>query len=101
MTAPTSMPRVGFGGSLSVRLAAPLLIATADLLHSALQAAIKLLEGNPFACVASHGGHSTATEMGPDNPQTRLSRLPVCGHLGRAGDLVCFRLGSSCSVVGS
>lgn len=73
MTAPTPMPRVGFDGSLSMRLAAPLLIATTGLLHSTLQAAIKLLEGNPFACVSSRRGYWTATEMGPDNPQSKPS----------------------------
>jgi hypothetical protein len=88
MTAPTSMPGVGFDGSLSMRLAVPWPSATADLLHSTVKAAIKLLEGNPLACVASHGGLSTATEMGPDNPQGRPSHRPVRERHGRAGDLV-------------
>jgi hypothetical protein len=88
MTAPTSMPRVGFDGSLSMFIAGPWSSATADLLHSMVKAAIRLLEGNPLECVASYGSHSTATEIGPDNPQGRPSRFPVREHHGHAGDLV-------------
>jgi hypothetical protein len=59
MTDPaTSLPRIGFDGSLSMLLAAPLLRA------------------------AAHWLHSTPTEVGPDNPQGRPAQWPLREHRG-------------------
>jgi hypothetical protein len=53
MTDPTSLPRIGFDGSLSMLLATPLLRAAAHVLHS------------------------TPPEVGPDNPQGKAGAMDI------------------------